>query len=784
MSPTRVPLLAAVLLAFLPFATAQATYAESEPNDLKSQANGPFVLQHGDRIAGASSATSDSDYWLLQTAPQPAGIYEHRLTPVTGTISDLSIRGLRQTNGAIDPTSDFPVQLGTPGFLRWYGFGASERLYVRKVGSVAESYAFRYTRQPFAPARLPSTLEAGPITIQTLGATSADLWIYDAALRPIREYGNDDGQGTSASLLRRSYSFEPGVYYLAVTFDSSSQLLNLANDQPSPVDDANRNREVLEFPDAIACAEGSMTPAPSLDVAFTHGDPARTVTYMVLWGGPGAAHFLEFRVAPQNPIPSALARSTPAVVQPAATTPQIAITNQDLYLALGLDFSASRAIGVLHSMDGGQSFTGPATPIPGSTNGLDPCVDADGSHVAVGYARVAGGGVAVDLAASADSGQNWNVTTLTTGGFALGSPDLAFGMGGALSVLYKRRVSTLSNEIAYQASSDHGVTLGAPMTVSQPGVECSDPSIARRDQLVFAAWTQIRPVPSIEGRYSMDGGASWQSVLTIAPLSGAGGNAQPEVAIAEDGTVGVTYMDTGPGHTHPDVYFTQSVGTASFRQPVCVSRSPERASLRAAVASHPWYYHLVWTEDDGGTPRTYQCTVPVASDVPPSSPVPLTGSGTPSSFACAAARDDLLAFAYAQGTTATDVVLHTARGPWHTLRGHGGCGDDYGVPVCTVRGDLATAFTLHFGPAEPNAFALLALAGDLAPTKLPLGGDCALELDPNQAIGVLVQTDATGNYSLPVPFGVPGDAVLQAGFFDMGGDLSVTHPLGVRLNFR
>jgi hypothetical protein len=106
-------------------ASAQTIHPEIEPNDNKTEAlfNGPFTLASGDGITGQSQGSTTSgggiatrDYFLIRTPSASPGIYRHRLelTVDSGTIhSTVNIRGLSQSSGVINPSSDVSIQSST-----------------------------------------------------------------------------------------------------------------------------------------------------------------------------------------------------------------------------------------------------------------------------------------------------------------------------------------------------------------------------------------------------------------------------------------------------------------------------------------------------------------------------------------------------------------------------------------------------------------------------------------------------------------------------------------------
>ncbi len=251
----------------------RATYVEVEPNDSKATAN-PFMLLPGDVIEGVStsSSTVGLDYFRVKTGPLPPGVYRHRLVITSTTVGHTgTIRGLTQSAGVINPTSDAAVQTSSttttpPRFNQWYGFGKEEEVYYRVTGTTSTTAVYDATlfTDPVTVTVVPGSFQAGPITITTAGqghTTDTDMWVYNANLNAIPDYGNDDAYLQSYSMSTLTRNFTPGVYYLALSN------YNVANNLPSPADDDYRSGSVMDFPDSAA--NSSTSTALNLQFSIT-----------------------------------------------------------------------------------------------------------------------------------------------------------------------------------------------------------------------------------------------------------------------------------------------------------------------------------------------------------------------------------------------------------------------------------------------------------------------------------------------------------------------------------
>lgn len=273
----KIPLSVSTLIAVVPFSLTAAplqliadTYAEQEPNDAKYTSNIiPFAMVAGDTITGFSTGgfpgipgDLSPDYYLVQTAVLPPGIYQHRLVltvagppPATDTYN-VSIVGLEQVAGVIQPNTSPNVHTAPPnGYanhprrtVQWYGFGRGERFYLRISGNsnTTSNYILTLVTTPVQPQVVDLPLDPGQITISNASTDAFsffDAWIYDANLNAIPGYGPN----APNSLTRE---FAAGAYYVALAkFDLGNNLASPDGPAANPTD--HRNSPVLDFPDAV-----------------------------------------------------------------------------------------------------------------------------------------------------------------------------------------------------------------------------------------------------------------------------------------------------------------------------------------------------------------------------------------------------------------------------------------------------------------------------------------------------------------------------------------------------
>ncbi len=291
---------------------------EIEPNDNKLTATPadsggtglratPFPAAT-DRIAGFSNGgageAGSADYFECRSGPENAGLYCYYLESTSATDHDFSMRGLVQSFGTILPFTDVLVQQATSASQKglWYGFGGEEKVFirVRGSGSALSSYVYEYRCEPYRP--VPPDPDGGGepwqrgvvrLTASSPSPLDLDLWVYDHNFNPIPGYGHDN---PDASGLERM--FNAGKYYVAVTDG------NLLNNLPSPPDDEERNKPVLDYPNIVA-SSSPVFPIPMIMLTISQNGLTRTV------GGPKVypyqVLFFEFNVSDPQACPVCIA---------------------------------------------------------------------------------------------------------------------------------------------------------------------------------------------------------------------------------------------------------------------------------------------------------------------------------------------------------------------------------------------------------------------------------------------------------------------------------------------
>jgi hypothetical protein len=256
---------------------AQVNYNEIEPNETKATATVVAAMAPGDTLTGNSTgsvttpgAATSVDYWNITTTAAPsAGIWQYTLAFTTN--NTVTIRGLTQTNGVINPSTDTGLQTSSSAsnrIVRWYANEQPSQIYLNVTGTSATTadYVLTLARTQITPTTL-TTFSAGPVFVTTVGqspVTDTEVWLYDSTFTPIVDAGNDNepapGTTTQSKLWR---NLPAGTYFLAMATQ------NLANNLASPADDRSRSRAVTDFPN-VTCT--SSAPAANDNQSFTIGN--------------------------------------------------------------------------------------------------------------------------------------------------------------------------------------------------------------------------------------------------------------------------------------------------------------------------------------------------------------------------------------------------------------------------------------------------------------------------------------------------------------------------------
>lgn len=290
-------------------AVAQTSFPEVEPNSIKAQATIASGILPGDTLTGVSTGgatgaglatLASADYFQTDPPVITPSLYCYTLDVTTSPQVDLSMRGETQTGGTINTGTDATFEANAPSMKVWYGFGSSEKVYVKVEGSstTTASYALAYTCTPVTPASVGS-FRPGGITVTTIGqghTTNTELQLYDSTFNPVPGGHNDDYLASATTRSRVDVTLTPGVYYVAVS--DHNMATNLSDAGPN---EGNQNGDVLDFPGVIANGSTAGSLATPLDVSFSVSDGLTSVPVSAAKTGPFKIYWGTFTVLPGSP---------------------------------------------------------------------------------------------------------------------------------------------------------------------------------------------------------------------------------------------------------------------------------------------------------------------------------------------------------------------------------------------------------------------------------------------------------------------------------------------------
>jgi hypothetical protein len=282
-----------VLAGLAACALAQTNYPETEPNETRATANGPFTLNPGDTLSGESHGTGSFfgivangsfDYYNLKPVATPAGIYRNTLTVTAPSVCAVVTAGFSQIDGVYNyngtqlessgEVTSASATGGTPAATAvWYTFGPSSAINLRIQNSSTTStnnYVATFGQSQVTPVDLGS-VAGGQITITTVGqghTTNTAMWVYDSNFQAIPGFGNDDVPDPVAhTVLQSTVSREllSGTFYLAL----SNSMLMVDVAAPAPPADRQPNTPVSD-PGVLQCTSNAV----NQNCAFTLTDGA------------------------------------------------------------------------------------------------------------------------------------------------------------------------------------------------------------------------------------------------------------------------------------------------------------------------------------------------------------------------------------------------------------------------------------------------------------------------------------------------------------------------------
>ena len=196
--------------------------------------------------------------------------------------------------------------------------------------------------------------------------------------------------------------------------------------------------------------------------------------------------------------------------------PSIAAVGQDVYLALNMD-TVNSEVFFRRSTDNGETWD----PIQRISNAAlrseDPCIAARDSFVHIVWNEFRHGGNGhseVYYRRSSDRGVTWGSETRLTHDTAMSYSPTVYPTGSNVDVAWEDNRSG-AFEIYHKRSTDYGHTWGADKRLTYDSIPSAYPSIVVDGTNVHLVWFRLSGGGGIFYLHSGDGGASWDSIVTL-----------------------------------------------------------------------------------------------------------------------------------------------------------------------------------------------------------------------------------------------------------------------------
>ena len=244
---------------------------------------------------------------------------------------------------------------------------------------------------------------------------------------------------------------------------------------------------------------------------------------------------------------------------------------------------------------GGGSHVEPGEPLSGVGAELTDTAMGSRGDVAVTWAILASGGVAVQIATRSPFGSFSPAVDLSPAGAESRAPQVAEDAAGEATAVWYASVEG-SNFIVEAATVTDGIP-SAPVKLSAAGQNATFPTVAvneRGDAIV--AWRRSNGANEIVQASFRPAGGSFGAPVDLSP-EGRNGDL-PRVAIDAAGDATVVWDSTNGG---PEVVeeATRSAATGSFAKPVVLSKEAEPAQEPVVAMSAEGDTAIAWIRSNG-----------------------------------------------------------------------------------------------------------------------------------------------------------------------------------------
>lgn len=186
-------------------------------------------------------------------------------------------------------------------------------------------------------------------------------------------------------------------------------------------------------------------------------------------------------------------------------------------------------------------------------------------------------------------------------------PAIAVEKNGAIDLVMTTtsESGTALTDIIFTQSTDSGRTWCKAIDIARTPGQSSEPAIAiAPDSSIHVVWSDTSRGENLKDifySYSKDGGKTWgkNQLLPADNVSKTPGeSSQPTIAISKDGTIHVSWLDTAPGETRPDIYYSYKTD-GEWTQPINVNKSTHISSHPAIACGAKNKVYISWSDNSG-----------------------------------------------------------------------------------------------------------------------------------------------------------------------------------------
>jgi hypothetical protein len=205
---------------------------------------------------------------------------------------------------------------------------------------------------------------------------------------------------------------------------------------------------------------------------------------------------------------------------------------------------------------------------------------------------------------SSDGGVHWSAAKNISHAPGISShPAIAIERDGAIDVVWSDTTSGAKHpDIYFARTTDSGKNWTAPKDISNTPGESTEPAIATGgDNSIHVAWCDTSKGETNKDIYyssSSDTGKTWSKDPLLAAIdisNTPGASSIPAIAVGDDGSVHVAWVDNSTGEIRPDIYYAKNAN-GSWSKPTDVC-STARTSAHPTVACALNHVYICWSDN-------------------------------------------------------------------------------------------------------------------------------------------------------------------------------------------